>query len=117
MADNREEGQEESVQERNTRLREALSNAYTALQAEKSVQSFGAFTFEEAMDAQIERIEGKGTQLRPNELDRVNKILNQVRDAITQVKALPPEAFAKPKEGEDVNSNPEEGDDNSDSEE
>lgn len=107
MADRREDGQEESVQDRNTRLREVLSNAYAALQAEKTVQSFGAFTFEEAMDAQIERISGKGTQLRPNELDRVSRILNQVRDAVTQVKALPPESFAKPKEGEDVNSDPE----------
>lgn len=106
MADKRENGQEESVQARNTRLREALSNAYTALQAEKSVQSFGAFTFEEALDNQIERIEGKGTQLRPNELDRVSRILSQVRDAVVQVKALPPEAFAEPKEGEDVNSDP-----------
>jgi hypothetical protein len=106
MANNREDGQEESVQARNTRLREVLSNAYTALQAEKSVQSFSAFTFEEALDSQIERIEGAGTQLRPNELDRVSKILGQVREAVIQVKALPPEAFAKPKEGEDVNSDP-----------
>ena len=106
MVDKREEGQEESVQARNTRLREALANAYTASQAEKSIQSFSAFTFEEALDSQIERIEGAGTQLRPNELDRVDRILSQVREAVKQVKALPPEAFAKPKEGEDVNPDP-----------
>jgi len=106
MPGKQEEGQKEAVQARNTRLREALSNAYAALQAEKSVQSFSAFTFEEAMDAQIERIEGTGTQLRPNELDRVKRILGQVRDAVVQVRALPPESFAKPKEGEDVNSDP-----------
>jgi len=104
MADNREENQAESTQARNTRLREALANAHTALQAEKAVQSFSAFTFEEALDGQIERIEGSGTQLRPNELDRVDRILSQVQQAVTEIKSLPPEAFVKPSEDDDVNS-------------
>ena len=78
MADRQEDGQREQVQNRNTRLRESLSNAFVALQAEKTTQSFSAFTFEEALDAQIERIEGAGTQLRPNELDRISRILSQV---------------------------------------
>lgn len=111
MAENRqEEGQAESVQARNTRLRESLSNAYAALQAERSVQSFSAFTFEEALDSQIERIEGAGTQLRPNELDRVDRILSQVREAVDQIKALPPESFIKPSSEDDVNTpeNPDE---------
>lgn len=104
MAENRqEEGQAESAQARNTRLREALGNAHAALQAEKAVQSFSAFTFEEALDAQIERIEGSGTQLRPNELDRVDRILSQVVEAVDQIKALPPELFVKPSADEDVN--------------
>lgn len=104
MAENKqEEGQAESVQARNTRLREALGDAYAALQAEKTIQSFSAFTFEEALDAQIERIEGAGTQLRPNELDRVDRILSQVTQAVDQIKSLPPESFAKAKPDEDVN--------------
>lgn len=104
MAENRQEdGQAESVQARNTRLREALANAHTMLQAERTIQSFSAYTFEEALDAQIERIEGAGTQLRPNELDRVDRILSQVVDSIAQIKTLPPEMFAKPDESEDVN--------------
>lgn len=105
MADRQEKGQAESVQARNTRLREALANAHTALQAERTVQSFSAFTFEEALDAQIERIEGAGTQLRPNELDRVDRILGDVTRAVAQIKDLPPEAFVAPKESEDVNTN------------
>ncbi len=104
MAENRqEEAQSESVQDRNTRLRESLSNAHAALQAERTIQSFSAFTFEEALDAQIERISGAGTQLRPNELDRVDRILSQVSDAVDQIKSLPPEAFIKPSEQDDVN--------------
>lgn len=103
MADRQESGQKETVQNRNTRLREALSEAYAALQAEKTTQSFSAFTFEEALDSQIERIEGAGTQLRPNELVRVSRILNGVVESVKQIRVLPPESFAKPKEDEDVN--------------
>lgn len=104
MAENRqEEAQSESVQDRNTRLRETLANAHAALQAERTIQSFSAYTFEEALDAQIERISGAGTQLRPNELDRVDRILSQVSDAVDQIKSLPPETFAKPSEADDVN--------------
>ena len=111
MAENRqEEAQAESVQDRNTRLRESLSNAHAALQSERTIQSFSAFTFEEALDAQIERISGAGTQLRPNELDRVDRILSQVSDAVAQIKSLPPEVFAKPSEQDDVNT-PETADD------
>jgi hypothetical protein len=112
MAENRqEEGQAESVQDRNTRFRESLSNAYTALQSERVIQSFSAFTFEEALDAQIERIEGAGTQLRPNELDRVDRILSQVVESVEQIKALPPESFVKPSGTDDVNApeDPDEG--------
>ncbi len=104
MAENRqEEAQAESVQDRNTRLRESLANAHAALQAERVVQSFSAYTFEEALDTQIERISGAGTQLRPNELDRVDRILSQVSEAVDQIKALPPEVFVKPNQDEDVN--------------
>jgi len=108
MATQEEKAQKAAVQKRNTLLREAVSDAYASLQAEKSVQSFAAFTFEEALDNQIERIEGKGTQLRPNELVRIDRILNEVVDAVTEIKKLPPESFVKPIEEEDVNSDPEE---------
>lgn len=103
MASRQEQGQEETAQVRNSRLREALANAQAALQGEKTVQSFSAFTLEEALDAQIERIEGAGTQLRPNELVRVDKILNEVRQSTNQIKALPPEAFVKADPDQDVN--------------
>lgn len=101
--DKQEQAQEEQDQARNTRFRESLANAYAALQAEKTIQSFSAFTLEEALDAQIDRIEGKGTKLRPNELDRVDRILNQVIQAVDQLKSLPPESFSKPDQSSDVN--------------
>ena len=104
MADTQEEQNEEiATQDRNTELRRSLSDAYAALQSDQAQQSFAAFTFEEALDAQIERIEGKGTQLRPNLLDRVARIEARVVQAVDQAKALDPEVFTKPDAATDVN--------------
>lgn len=83
------------VQDRNSRLRESISRAYARLLGEQVSKSFTAFTFEEALDAQIERIEGTSTKLRPNLLDRVKKIESEVVDAVKQIKALPPEEFTE----------------------
>lgn len=93
----------EEVQSRNTRLREALSNAYSALLGDQAVKSFSAFTFEEALNNQIERIEGSGTQLRPNLLARVDRIENNMLQAIAQLKSLPPEMFREANQSTDVN--------------
>ncbi len=105
---NTRQGTAEAVkkQEDLTEIRRALSNAYAALQGDRNNQSFAAFTFEEALDAQIERIEGKGTQLRPNLLDRVGRIEQQVVQTVEETKQLPPEFFEEPREDEDVNTDP-----------
>jgi SPX domain protein involved in polyphosphate accumulation len=102
-ANEQENAQDIQVQDQNTTLRRQLSNAYAALLGDQTRQSFAAFTFEEALDAQIERIEGAGTSLRPNLLDRVSRVESQVVQAIQQLKDMRPEAFIKPEEGEDVN--------------
>jgi hypothetical protein len=94
---------EAATQDRNTELRRSLANAYTALLADQTNSSFAAFTFEEALDRQIERIEGAGTQLRPNLLDRVARIESRVVQAVDQAKQQSPESFAKPDESKDVN--------------
>ena len=52
------------------------------LVGQQSIQGWTAFTLEEAMDAQIERIEGKSTDKRPNELERVDRIEQECLAAI-----------------------------------
>jgi hypothetical protein len=94
------------AQQQNLEIREHLNDAYAALEGTKAVQSFSAFTFEDALDAQIERIEGSDTTLRPNELHRVNRIETRLLDAVTKIKALPPDAFVEPNRDRDVNTKP-----------
>jgi hypothetical protein len=91
------------LQSQNLEIRESLNNAYAAIEGQKSVQSFAAFTFEDALDLQIERIEGADTDARPNELHRIDKIENNVVAAVAKVKAMPPTAFVEPRDDRDVN--------------
>ena len=98
-----DKGKTESEQDLGLRLRRQLSNAYSALLGDQTIASFTAFTFEEAMDREIEHIEGEGTQIRPNALDRVTKIETELLKAVDELKALPPEAFIEKDEEDDVN--------------
>jgi hypothetical protein len=95
-----------NLQSQNLLIREHLNNAYAAVEGQKAVQSFSAFTFEDALDQQIERIAGASTDTRPNELDRVSRVESDVVAAVAQVKALPPNAFVEPDDERDVNTKP-----------
>lgn len=86
--------------------REALNNAYAVLEGQKSVQSFSAFTFEEALDNQIELISGSSTTTRPNKLDYVKQVEQRLLTAVEQLKQVPPETFLEHSEDTDVNTNP-----------
>jgi hypothetical protein len=105
MASNEDENLEDAGQDRNLKERIALSNAYAVLRGQETIQSFSAFTFEEAVDSQIERIEGGGggTAKRPNLLARVDKIEQEALQAIRVLKKIPPEQFIEHDEEEDVN--------------
>lgn len=103
MADAQEDPK---AQSQNLEIREALSSAYAAIEGQKAVQSFTAFTFEDALDAQIERIEGADTDMRPNELHRVDKVESNVMAAVAKVKALPANAFVESRDERDVNTKP-----------
>jgi hypothetical protein len=87
--------------------RQAINNAYSSLEGQAVAESFSAFTFEEAADAQIERIEGPGTQIRPNLLVRTESIRLNVLKAIEQIKEVPPEVFFDVDEKNAVNTAPE----------
>lgn len=103
MAEQKDKGVNDTGQSRNIRQREALSNAYAALVGQQSIQGWTAFTVEEALDAQIERIEGKSTPKRPNELERVDRIEQEVLAAVAALRDTPPEQFIEPRSDQDVN--------------
>ena len=87
----------------NLDVRRDLSDAYAYVTGQQSVQSFAALTPEELYDQQIERIEGKDTETRPNELHRIDKLENSILKTVEKIKALPPEVFVEPDETTDVN--------------
>lgn len=95
--------EESSLQRYHMEQRRAVNNAYAALEGEKNIQSFSAFTFEDAVDLQIEAIEGKGTQIRPNQLERVDRVEKELVNAVEKLKQVPPEAFLDKDENRDVN--------------
>ncbi len=89
--------------QQNLDLRTALSDAYAAVQGAQTTQSFSAITFEELANAQIQRISGPSTQQRPNVLDGIQQILNNVTQAVAKIQTLPPESFLEPDALRDVN--------------
>jgi len=103
MADKPAQSEERRVETLHKHQRMALNDAYAQLESEKTTQTFNAFTFEEALDNQIEAIEGESTKIRPNELDRVDRIYFNLQNAVEVVKQVPPEQFLTPNEQNDVN--------------
>lgn len=106
MTTNDNTNEEQRLQRFHIRQRRALNNGLAALVGAQHRQTFQAFTFEEAVDLQIERIEGEGTKLRPNQLSRVDRIENELTKAIEELKKVPPEKFLEANANEDVNTPP-----------
>ncbi len=87
----------------NTELRRVINNAVGAVQGQQTTNSFFAVTYEELADQQIERISGKSTSTRPNELERVDKIEQDMLALVQQVQNIPPEKFLNSDATQDVN--------------
>lgn len=104
MASDQSKSEEREKQAAQMKLRRALDDAYGSLEGQRTTQSFLAFSFEEAMSNQIERISGASSRLRPNELDRVERIRSNLVTAVEAIKKIPPEAFMATVDGRDVNS-------------
>lgn len=83
--------------------RELLSNAYAFVEGQKLIQTTSALTPEDLYDRFIERISGKDTQSRPNVLNRIEKLKNDMIASIEKIKAINPEDFRQPDAGQDVN--------------
>jgi len=88
------------------RYREVLANAYGFVEGQKAVQSFSALTPEDLMDRFIERVSGKDTQSRPNVLNRIAKVKNDILASVAKIKALPSDAFRAHDPTKDVNTAP-----------
>ena len=95
--------EKDPAQSKNEELREQLETAYAFVEGQRATQSFYALTPEECFDRFIERIEGKDTQSRPNVLNRITNVKNNVLAAIKQVKDLPDDAFRDTDPKKDVN--------------
>lgn len=103
MPSRQERSQEHEQQQLHDKQRQALNDAYAQLEAEKTIQSFNAFTLEEALQLQIDRIEGEGTKIRPNELDRTERVYQNLVKAVEELKQVPPEKFLTKDNARDVN--------------
>ena len=107
MATNDQKLQERELQNDNLKMRTALNNAYAVLEGSRYTSTISAFSFEEAVDQQIARISDAGTRIRPSELERVDKIQQDLQNAIGQIKQVPPEKFMPRVSGRDVNTDEE----------
>ncbi len=94
----------------NLEVRQDLSDAYAFLVGKQSVATFESLTPEELMQQQIDRISGKRTDNRPNELERLSGLTATMAKAIDRVKSLPADAFKDPDPQKDVNSPPDDED-------
>jgi limonene-1,2-epoxide hydrolase len=103
MATTDELDEEQALQRFHIRQRRALNNALGSLLGRQTAQTFLSFGFEDAVDLQIEAIEGASTALRPNQLERVDRVELELTKAVNELKELPPEKFLEPNPDEDVN--------------
>jgi hypothetical protein len=99
------QNEEQASQDETIRQRLEISNGYASLLGSQSVQSFTAFTFEEALGLQIESISGQGTDTHPNQLGRVARIKMQLLQSVEQVLKVDPSKFNK-KTDQTVNTPP-----------
>ena len=99
----RQSNKEAPALDLNEELRRVLNQSIGAVLGRQTTESFYAVTYEELADQQIERIEGKGTETRPNELERVNKIESDLLNAVSQIRTIPPENFLLADPTRDVN--------------
>jgi len=74
-------------------MREVLGNAYSFVRGRQYTETISNLTYEELLDAAIDRIEGtKGrSSVRGTILDRIKKIKEEVANAVATVKKQPPE--------------------------
>lgn len=98
-----EYNQESASIDQNEKLRRVLNQALGAVLGRQLTESFSAITYEELASAQIARIEGVGTAVRPCELEQVDRIEADLLNLVEQVRNRPPEDFLSSDASRDVN--------------
>jgi len=93
-------------QDLNLEFRRILNDAYGFVVGRQATQTFGAVTYEELADQQIDRIIGAGTRLRPNELERIGKMEQDLTNLIQQIRDIPPERFIIGEPDQQTNTDP-----------
>jgi hypothetical protein len=88
------------------KYRTIVANAYAAVAGQQSVQTFSAITFEELAAQQIDRLTGKGSNGRPNALQRIQRIASDLQSVANQIKQTDPSQFLIPDANKDVNTPP-----------
>ncbi|MFW9801213.1 MAG: hypothetical protein ACFFFC_01055 [Candidatus Thorarchaeota archaeon] len=79
----------------NLQLREALSNAYTAILGNRYAYNISTVTLETMMRSHINEIKGTDgiTEIRLNKIDAVDRVVNEAIAAINVAKSLSPDYF------------------------
>lgn len=106
MTTEQSKNEEAAKEELSDQLRRSVANAYAFVQGQETTESFSSLTFEDVLDAQIERIEGPGTDIRPNVLDRIRKVKSDMLEAIASIKAQPDSFFKEPDPSQDTVTEP-----------
>jgi len=102
-APSQQSNKEAGALDQNEELRRVINQSLGAVLGRQTTESFFAITYEELADAQIERISGKGTDVRPNELERVAKVKSDLLGVVDKIRALPPASFLMSDATRDVN--------------
>lgn len=76
----------------NLQMREILANSYAFVRGRQYNESMANVTYEELLDAAIDKIEGTSgrTAVRGTLLDRIQKIKTEIVQAVDTVKKQPP---------------------------
>lgn len=76
----------------NMQMREILANSYAFVRGRQYNMSIANITYEELLDAAIDKIEGMTgrSDIRGTLLDRVQKIKQEITQAVDTVKKQPP---------------------------
>lgn len=79
----------------NLQMREVIGRAYAFVRGRQYTETVANITYEELLDAAIDRIEGtKGrSDVRATKLDRVDSIKQEISQAVDTVKSLPPNSW------------------------
>ena len=77
--------------------REVVEKAYGAVLGSQFQQGLLAFSLEQAVAEQLQRIDGDGTALRPTEKQRVQKVAGDMRQLLTQLSEDEQQAKRKPR--------------------